>query len=379
MENLKKGKRLSFFGKTLVFINLIFVFALLMAYLANYVSPSKFWILALFGMFYQLILFGNLIFAVYWIIRWKWVAFLSIAAIFIGYSYIGRLYQLNLFGKEQNNKSKNPLNILSYNVRNFDIYNYKKNWQYNYENRNKILHFLKEQKPDIFCFQEFVYDNTNQFNTLDTILQIQGAKHHHVAYNVVSRNQIYFGIATFSKYPIINTAKILFPNSKTNFAIYSDVVLSNDTIRIFNIHLESLHLGKEEYKLAKELEDIKIKDNSKLKKGSKRIMQQLKKAYIKRAEQADIIAQNIQQSPHPVVVCGDFNDTPCSYVYSRIVKNLYDAYKVSGRGFGRSYNGFDLYFRIDYILHSKKLKSSGFKTIPVQYSDHFPVVCKIEI
>lgn len=379
MNNLKKDKRLSFFGKLLLFINLTFVLALLMAYLANYANPSKFWFFSLFGMFYQIILLGNILFVLYWIVRWKWIAILSITAILIGFNHIGRHYQLNLWKKNNNKSSKTTVKFLSYNVKNFDMYNYKKNWKYNFENRNKILSLLKKQSPDIFCLQEFVYDNTNQFNTLDTIKEIMGIKHQYVEYNVVSRNQIYFGIATFSKYPIIKNAKILFPNSKTNFAIYSDVVFPNDTLRIFNLHLESIHLGKEDYDLAKELEDIKISDNSKLKKGSRRILQRLKQAFIKRAEQTDIIAKHIHQSPHPAIVCGDFNVTPCSYTYNKLIRNLYDAYKISGKGFGKSYNGFDLYFRIDYILHSKNIESSEFKTLKVFYSDHFPLVCEFSL
>lgn len=347
--------------------------------MANYTNPSKFWIFSLFGMFYQIILLINIIFAIYWIIRWKWFALLSIISILIGYNHIGRHYQLNLLKKNLNSDNKTIVKFLSYNVKNFDMYNYKKNWQYNFQNRNNILTLLKKQNPDIFCLQEFVYDNTKQFNTLDTINEILNIKHHYVEYNVVSRNQIYFGIATFSKYPIIKNAKILFPNSKTNFAIYSDVVFPNDTIRIFNLHLESIHLGKEDYELAKELEDIKISDNNKLKKGGRRILQRLKQAFIKRAKQTDIIAKYIHQSPHPVIVCGDFNVTPCSYTYNKLIKNLYDAYLLSGKGFGKSYNGFDLYFRIDYILHSKTIESYEFTTLNVYYSDHFPIVCKIKI
>lgn len=110
----------------------------------------------------------------------------------------------------------------------------------------------------------------------------------------------------------------------------------------------------------------------------KDISYRLKYAFKKRAHQADVLTEHIQSSPYPVIVCGDFNDTPVSYSYRKIRKDLVDAYIKSGRGIGNTYSGVFPSYRIDYILHSRDIQSVGFETIKVNYSDHYPVSCMFE-
>ena len=110
----------------------------------------------------------------------------------------------------------------------------------------------------------------------------------------------------------------------------------------------------------------------------KDISHRLKYAFRKRAHQADVLSDHIHTSPYPVIVCGDFNDTPVSYTYHKIRGDLVDAFIESGRGIGNTYSGMFPSYRIDYILHSRNLRSGGFETVRVDYSDHFPVSCLFE-
>ncbi len=113
--------------------------------------------------------------------------------------------------------------------------------------------------------------------------------------------------------------------------------------------------------------------------GGITILRQLKKAFIKRATQVEILHDSIEASPYPVLICGDFNDTPSSYSYRTMSDDLHDAYKISGRGLGQSYTGPFPSFRIDYIFHGNKIESTAYKTIHENLSDHFPISCMVKI
>ena len=141
---------------------------------------------------------------------------------------------------------------------------------------------------------------------------------------------------------------------------------------MYNAHLQSIHFNKEDYKFISKLEnneDVEEID------GSKKILRRMKRAYVKRSSQADSIHASINRSPYPVIVCGDFNDSPSSYTYQTISKNLNDAFMESGNGLGRSYKGEFPSLRIDYLLFSPLLRSYNFTTFPDEYSDHYAVSC----
>jgi endonuclease/exonuclease/phosphatase family metal-dependent hydrolase len=113
--------------------------------------------------------------------------------------------------------------------------------------------------------------------------------------------------------------------------------------------------------------------------GSKNLLRRLKRAFVRRAPQAEMVAEHIRKCRYPVIVCGDFNDTPFSYTYNTVKGNLNDAFIECGNGFGKTYNGIFPSFRIDYILHSGSLVPSGYYTHSESYSDHFPVSCFFEL
>jgi len=100
----------------------------------------------------------------------------------------------------------------------------------------------------------------------------------------------------------------------------------------------------------------------------------IKAAYIQRARQAKQLKSHIGEISLPVIICGDFNDTPVSYVYRTVRKGLKDSFVEAGKGFGKTYEQIFPSFRIDYILHSKDLHAAEFKTIKAGLSDHYPLV-----
>jgi len=156
-----------------------------------------------------------------------------------------------------------------------------------------------------------------------------------------------------------------------NMAIFTDVLIGSDTVRVFNVHLQSYQIDPRKY----EIIDSPVIDEKKDLREIREIGGKLKRAFQIRAEQVREIQKVIDKTHYPIIICGDFNDTPVSYTYQQMRGNLNDAFVSSGSGFGRTYIGKLPSFRIDNIFHSDKYKSYNFHAYDFRASDHLPVSC----
>jgi endonuclease/exonuclease/phosphatase family metal-dependent hydrolase len=184
-----------------------------------------------------------------------------------------------------------------------------------------------------------------------------------------NRNRFY-GIGTFTRYPIIRKGQISYPGS-SSFSIFTDVLIGNDTFRIYNNHLQSFRLKEMERSF---LNEITTSNDKETFNEVMNISQDLKTAFSLRARQANTLKNNINKSPYPVIVAGDFNDTPVSYTYHKIRQGLNDSFVNSGYGAGFTYRGNYPPNRIDYILYDNALINSYFEILRVKYSDHYPII-----
>ena len=367
----KKKKRFIFFRRSVIVFNYLALAGLTASYLAPLISPKKVWVLAFFGLSYPLWLFLNIGFIIFWIVTGRKKFLISLIAVLIGYPMIKNIIQISPGSSAE--IAKNPLKVMSYNVKVFDLYN----WSHCKDTRDKMFDLIAGEAPDILCLQEFYTDDSKKFNTLDTLQRFQKAKYVHTEYLLTLLEIYHHGIATFSSYPIVNKGRIMFPENNSNICIYSDIKIGDDTVRVYNMHLQSIRFIPEEYKYIEEIKkDVNAAEDIK---KSKSILRRLKNAFEKRAVQADLINESIRQCKYPVILCGDFNDTPSSYAYRTIAGDLDDAFAESGFGLGRTYIGSFPSFRIDYILHSSNLKSYEFRTLPEEYTDHHPISCYLEI
>lgn len=364
----------SLLDKIMHLLNILAAVSLVLAYLSMYISPEKYWQFAFFGLAYPFILLGNICFIAFWLIRNPKKMAISLLIIIIGYGNIGKHLQFS--SKALPKDTSGFIKVMSYNVKLFDLYNYNKNWTYNYTGRNEIFQYLRQETPDIVAFQEYFHDSNNNFTTRDSIKKILGTNYYHDYFPYMNKNH-HYGIATFSKYPIVQKGEVIFSNDTHNSAIFSDIKINKDTVRVYNAHLQSIKLNKEDFIFS--ASKNKIKDNveslgNEFANDSKMILTKLKLAFVNRAHQAEMIKEHMNNSPYPIIVCGDFNDSPGSYATRVISKKLKDAFVVSGKGFGKTYNGKMPSFRIDYILHDKSFISRGFKTdYSILSSDHFPI------
>lgn len=366
-------KRTSLVQRILFILNMLALIAICLSYLSMFVSPEYFWMLAFMGLAHPILLIINILFVVYWLFVRKKTALFSLFIILIGWGKIGDIYQIN-FNSEKNTTTKDSLlKVMSYNVRLFDLYN----WTENKNTRNNILELIRNEHSDIICFQEFFHEDTGVFNTLDTLKEIQEAKNVHIDYSAHVKNVNHWGIATFTKFPIVEKGLIHFKDSSDNISIFTDVLFHKDTIRIYNLHLESIRFRRADYETLKKITGKEDETNLD---GPQRIISRMRRAYIRRARQTNVIREHIEASPHPVIVCGDFNDTPTSYAYHQIAKNLDDSYREKGNGIGSTYVGMIPFLRIDYVLFDPiYFEAIDLKIIKKKYSDHYPVVSTLKL
>lgn len=355
--------------KFLISINVLFVVGLLASYASAYISPENAWYFAFFGLTYAFWVICNLLFVLIWVIIKMKLALISLIALLIGFPIHMRFSAFRFLPAQEQELSENQIKLMTYNVQLFGLYN----WKDNIKHRNEMFRFLRKEDPDIACFQEYFYEETDYFETTDTLVKILDANYVHFESASSLHETHHWGAATFSRFPIVRRSKIKFERSRGNICLVTDIVKGGDTLRIFNVHFESNHL--ETAKI-----DRLADGDSTARIIATDMFRALRKSYKRRASQVDLVSKAIKESPYPVVVCGDFNDTPVSYTYSEIASGLKDAYLESGRGLGFTYAGKIPFLRIDYILHDERIKTTGFRVLNAKkYSDHYPLECVLEI
>ncbi|MDF9801033.1 endonuclease/exonuclease/phosphatase family metal-dependent hydrolase [Catalinimonas alkaloidigena] len=328
----------------------------MLAYLSPYISPASLWITGFLSLAIPVLLLINIALLCFLLVRLQTLSLLHLCVLVLGYPYIASSFSYN--PKPVVEEGKTRISVLNYNVRVFNTYAYL-------QNKNipgkSMVNWLANTDADIKCLQEFYNDNSSDiFNTTE---KLGGETHDQVVVKPAFVNRIgaQFGLAIFSRYPIIYSGDVNLDDIPHQHAIFADINVGQDTIRIYNIHLQSMSI-----------DENKIGDFEQ--ENYLNIAKKLKFGFIERAKQVDNLVQHIGQSPYPVIVCGDFNDLPYSYTYFTLKEHLSNAFEEAGNGFGFSYNGKLFFLRIDHQFYSEQLQPLWYRTHrDVPYSDHFPI------
>jgi endonuclease/exonuclease/phosphatase family metal-dependent hydrolase len=369
MKANEKNKGLGLFLKLMLLLNVLNSVALIAAYLATHISPNTFIYFSFFGLTFPVWLTVEVVFIVFWLMFRRRFILISLITLMIGFNHVRNFITFNFLDED----ITAPLKVLSYNVKIFNLYDTENRVAL----RDANFQFLKEEDAGVYCFQEFYHQDasgSNEFVTKDNLVKLLNTPFHHERYTHEMSNKRYFGVATFSKHPIINKGEIGFDNDDNNFCIYSDIVIEQDTFRVFNGHLGSIRFQNDDYKF---FGDELDKDKYVNEEAGQRIVKLLSNAFKKRATQAEVVAKYIAASPYPTIFCGDINDTPVSYAYTQFTNQLSDAFVNAGNGIGQTYIGKIPSNRIDYILYGPELKAKNFITHAVNFSDHKPITCEI--
>ncbi|WP_046757403.1 endonuclease/exonuclease/phosphatase family protein [Kordia jejudonensis] len=341
----EQQKKLGFFGRIVFFFNSVFAALLLLSYILPYAVPKSFPILSVLSLLVPVFIIINFIFLIYWILNVRKQFLLSLFVLVIGYSHVTSLYK---FSGNTTEAAEHSISVMSYNVRLFNIYDWIKEAHVD----DKIVDLVQTESPDVIAFQEFHKKQEADFTAYP---------YKHVSLKGKNKNT---GQAIFSKIPIIHKGSLQFPNTPNN-AIYIDIVLQQDTVRVYNLHLESLRINPKEEEFSQE--------------NSERLLKRMANTFKMQQSQAELFELNRKNCPYKKIILGDFNNTQFSNVYKTIKGTMKDAFVEAGSGFGKTLDYPFFPMRIDFILTDENFTIHKFQTFSQHYSDHFPIKSVISL
>ncbi len=352
----------------LLYLNYLSVIFLGLSYLSVYISPLNFWAISLVGMAYPFLFAINLVFVIFWLSLWKKYFRISAIVLLLGFNLPGKFIQLNFRTNQE--KSEQSISILSFNVHNFS--NHSETGSFNKETQKSTFDFIETQDADLVCLQEFNYVGENIYASHAQLKQRLGSENYFFENYFNPKKNKVFGLATFSKFPIVNSGFLGLVDTR-KFATFIDLIYQADTLRVYNVHLESINLTYVDYSFVSGI----TSSDSIPKPNTSKLLSKLQKALINRTKQVKILKDHMAKSPHPLILCGDFNELPNSFNYKSLARGLEDAFIQKGSGFGKTFNSKLPAFRIDYILFDPIFSASDYDEIQVHLSDHFPISTKL--
>lgn len=351
-----------YFIRLLAIFNIAVGFVIGLSVASHNISPGSIAWIQITGLIFPIMaIIALCMFAFFAIIRSKFTI-VSLLIVIVSLTCFPRNFQFTFLNKSTPNIDE--LKLVTYNVQRFGI---DKNSEEAPSTRDSIINFLTKENADIYCIQEYHSAGDNLYGPLKKIRDnLHTITYYYESYFNPRYNQL-SGLAIFSNYQAVNKGKLKFTGSRT-FGIYIDIVINQDTVRLYNIHLASIKLEPADLDFVTTPNPGKDNHSSTLE-----IYHKLANAYKLREKQINAIKKEINSSPFPVLLCGDFNDSPNSWAYSEINAILNDAFKSKGTGLGITYNGPIPLLRIDYIFTESTYDIVGFHIPKISLSDHFPV------
>jgi endonuclease/exonuclease/phosphatase family metal-dependent hydrolase len=343
----------------------ILVLYTLLVYALTYWTLSSHWLAGFMMLSLPVLVILHVAFLLLWLLVSPGRAVVPLLVLLAGFPFLKRTFQSGSTPYEISDRTETPsLSVLNYNVFSFALSQYR--YGQDKDTVKQFKTWISQQNADVLCFQEYFSQGDMKDFEFTKLLRQIGYDHQAFQMKKTSGAPGEFGLALFSKYPILATRDTLF--SGLNGLLEADILWKKDTIRIINIHLYSMTL---------QLSQVVDGENYEKKKHeAKYTFQQLRRGFKTRAQEIKLLENWIADSPYPLIVCGDFNETPYSYVYGQLHKHLANAFEEQGKGFGFSYNRLPYFIRIDNQFYDKKrLQLNGFKTLQeVPYSDHYPLI-----
>lgn len=344
------------FAFPLIVANWVFSLLLVFSSFGSMAAPIGRWpFAALSGMAFPILLLIELLFLILWLLVWKKGALISFFTLIICIFPILRYSPLNLSKSDE----KANLTIMTFNVESFG---YKKNG--NRTASNPVLEYAMSNGAQVILFQEARTDVINSLHSKD------------YPYKVVDSKS---SQACISQYPIISHEIIEFNGATGNSCLYLRILVDNDTLAVYNCHLQSNKLGRDDFDEYHRF--MASRSDSTLYAGSKKVLKKLLNSTGLRAVQAELVAEKAKnETAKYAIVGGDFNDTPLSYSFHVFDRFMTDVYGKAGRGPGITYHEHRLYFRIDHMFCNDGLTPlRSWVDRSCKESDHYPVISQFKL
>ncbi|SEJ72279.1 Metal-dependent hydrolase, endonuclease/exonuclease/phosphatase family [Dyadobacter sp. SG02] len=349
--------------KLLWFLYQCFACYTLLIYILVLWVPTDGWLAGFMMMSFPAVVLIHLISIPVWFVIERKKAVLPLVLFVAAGLFLSRTYAFKSSGEEAPADGARKFSVMSYNVHVFQKY---AGWQG--EARRKEIKEMKawigDSGADVLCMPEHYDEDETIFDT-GNYLKKKGYRH--TAYfHGRKYGKSYWGLAILSKYPIVASRDTIF--LAQNGLVQADIKIGRDTVRIIGLHLYSMTLGLSKLVRQKEMDGIETEGRITLSK--------MKKGFTQRAEEFTVLQEWINASPYPVLVCGDFNEVPYSYIYGKLRKSLKNSFEEKGQGFGFSYNHLPYFIRIDHqFFDESKLSVHDFTTYSkIKFSDHYPIM-----
>ena len=332
-------------------ITLLVGLALTASGLTMFVHPKYSEWLPILGLAFPALFAINLLFLLYWWVQLKLKLVIPLCFALVNLIHASKYVQYT----RKNTQGKKDLVVATYNTQLFGAIDKQNSFE-------EVLARLSQDSFDILCLQEVF--SQNELKT--RLLELKKAGNYKMYSFFRQIPERPYGMAVLSKHRIVSSGRVGMGGNTGNMTIYVDVVMDLDTVRIYNVHLQSIRFSRGDYDFIKKPENTSQNGLE----GSKNLLRRLKEAYPKRADQADSVAKHISTCQYPILVAGDFNDVPLSFAYNKISKGLLDAFREKGRGFEQTYKGPFPNFRIDYLLYSKYFACTSYSSFSDIAGDH---------
>ncbi|MBV8254564.1 MAG: endonuclease/exonuclease/phosphatase family protein [Chitinophaga sp.] len=348
--------------------NILLSAALLASIFLPYLNPASFWPAGFAGLTFPFLFIINLVLLPVWLLLRKKYWLLPIIAIVLSVGALIKTWAFHPFHENSLEKTtgSKEFTVMTYNTSNMGL----KYFTEEKAIRSNVYNTIVFGQADILCLQEFyTNDKPDYTHNIDSIRIKAGYEYHYFTKDKIHWDTWYYGIALFSHHPILKATTIpcgVSTNGSGSSFLQADLLVNGDTVRVITLQLVSYMLNGGDLKGAK---DLHIRP----------LVHKMKQTFTHRAAQAAQLAGLIQESPFPIIVCGDFNDVPVSYTYRKVAADLQDAYLKTGNGLGRTMSYISPTLRIDYIMASKQLQVLGCQAMRVADSEHFPVIARLSL
>ena len=332
-------------------INCVFIGLLILCLLPPLINPNTTTLFSVIGLAYPVLVLINLAFVLMWLFFRNYRFLYSTVTIIILFVFGNSLVTFN------SSSSNSDLTVISFNCKLLGLYD---------DNlfSDELREYLNESEADVICLQEFYNFKEKRKSILSKFKEELNFKTVRFTAKVEGNMNKQLGLLFISKHSIIKTGRIPFNTVTSNLCTYTDIAIKDKPLRIYNAHLQSLRLSRNDHKFIENPEQKKVVEKGKT------LIKRMGVAFKIRAEQATEIKDHMNDCKIPIILCGDFNDTPISYSYKILSSGLKDSYKEKGFGLETTYTGKLPFLRIDYILHSMELEATSYRSYKKFPSDH---------